>query len=175
LTAKTEPEARIEGAGSGADIYFEKPIDLNFLLLSIRNIFKHQQNLREYYARNYYVDSAELSANERDNAFLKKLIEIIDINLSQPNIDVNSIASELSMSRSKLYSKVKMLTGKSIVEFTLNYKLRKAARLIIEQDWSLFQVMEQVGIRSQSYFINVFKKEFGETPSAFATKHKRMV
>jgi signal transduction histidine kinase/ligand-binding sensor domain-containing protein/DNA-binding response OmpR family regulator len=173
LTAKTELESKIEGTGSGADIYFEKPVDLNLLLLSIRNMFKHQQNLREYYAKNYYVDSAELSANDRDNAFLKKLIEIIDVNLNQPNIDVNYIASELSMSRSKLYSKVKMLTDKSIVEFILNYKLRKAARLIIEQDISTVQAMEKIGIRSQSYFINVFKKEFGETPSNFAIKHKK--
>jgi signal transduction histidine kinase/ligand-binding sensor domain-containing protein/DNA-binding response OmpR family regulator len=173
LTAKTGLESKIEGADSGADIYFEKPINFNLLLLSIRNMFKHQQNLREYYAKNYYVDSAELSANERDNTFLKKLIEIIDVNLSQPNIDVNYIASELSMSRSKLYSKIKMLTGKSIVEFALNYKLRKAARLIIEQDMSMLQVMEKIGIRSQSYFINVFKKEFGETPSAFSMKHKK--
>ncbi|MDR0825099.1 MAG: response regulator, partial [Prevotella sp.] len=134
LTAKTGLEAKLEGAGSGADIYFEKPIDFNLLLLTIRNVFKRQQHLREYYAKNYYADSAELSANEQDNAFLKKLIAIIDVNLNQSNIDVNYIASELSMSRSKLYSKVKTLTDKSIVEFILNYRLRKAARLIIEQD-----------------------------------------
>ncbi|MDR1717724.1 MAG: helix-turn-helix domain-containing protein [Prevotella sp.] len=173
LTAKTGLESKIEGAGSGADIYFEKPVDLNLLLLSIQNIFKRQQNLREYYAKNYYVDSAELSANEQDNIFLKRLIETIEVNLNQPNIDVNYIASELSMSRSKLYSKVKTLTDKSIVEFILNYRLRKAARLIIEQDMSILQVMDKVGIKSQSYFSKAFKIEFGETPAAFAAKHKR--
>jgi signal transduction histidine kinase/ligand-binding sensor domain-containing protein/DNA-binding response OmpR family regulator len=173
LTAKSGPESRMEGADSGADMYFSKPIDFNLLLLSIQNMFKHQQNLREFYARHYYAESAELSMNEQDNAFLKKLIEIIEVNLNQPNIDVNYIASELSMSRSKLYSKVKMLTGKSIVEFILNYKMRKAARLIIEQDMSMYQIMEQTGIRSQSYFASAFKKEFGETPSAFAARHKK--
>jgi AraC-like DNA-binding protein len=173
LTAKSGPESRMEGADSGADMYFSKPIDFNLLLLSIQNMFKHQQNLREFYARHYYAESAELSMNEQDNAFLKKLIDIIEVNLNQPNIDVNYIASELSMSRSKLYSKVKMLTDKSIVEFILNYKMRKAARLIIEQDMPMYQVMEQTGIRSQSYFASAFKKEFGETPSAFAARHKK--
>ncbi|MDR0745547.1 MAG: response regulator [Mediterranea sp.] len=173
LTAKSGPEPRMEGADSGADMYFSKPIDFNLLLLSIQNIFRHQQNLREYYARHYYAESAELSMNEQDNTFLKKLIEIIEINLNQPNIDVNYIASELSMSRSKLYSKVKMLTDKSIVEFILNYKMRKAARLIIEQDMPMYQIMEKTGIRSQSYFASAFKKEFGETPSAFAAKHRK--
>ncbi|GHV30191.1 hybrid sensor histidine kinase/response regulator [Bacteroidia bacterium] len=173
LTAKTGLESKIEGTDAGADIYFEKPVDLNLLLLTIRNMFKRQQNQREFYAKNYYVDSAELSGNERDNDFLKNLVKIIDKSLDQPNIDVNYIASGLSMSRSKLYSKVKMLTDKSIVEFILNYKLRKAARLIIEQDMSMAQVIEKIGIKSQSYFINVFKKEFGETPFAFSLKHKK--
>ena len=76
------------------------------------------------------------------------------------------------MSRSKLYLKIKALTDKSIIEFIVNYKLRKEARIIIEEDVSMRQVMERIGIESQSYFTNAFKKEFGETPSAFAAKHK---
>jgi AraC-like DNA-binding protein len=33
------------------------------------------------------------------------------------------------------------------------------------------QVMDEIGIESQAYFTNTFKKEFGETPSAFAARH----
>lgn len=173
LTARTGAESRLEGAGSGADRYFEKPVDLNLLLVSVQNMFRHQEVLREYYAKHYFAGDVELAANEQDNAFLEKLTQIIDANLAQPTIDVSFIASELSMSRSKLYAKLKTLTGKSIVEFVLNYRLRKAARLIIGQDLSMRQVMEAIGIRSQSYFTNAFKKEFGDTPTAFAAKHKK--
>ncbi|MDR1881707.1 MAG: response regulator, partial [Prevotella sp.] len=168
LTAKTGLESKMEGADSGADIYFEKPVDFNLLLLSIKNTFKRQQNLREYYAKNYYVDSTELSANNQDNTFLKKVIEIIDANLNRSDIDISYISSELSMSQSKFYSKLKMLTGQSAVKFVFNHKLKRAARMIIEQDMSMSQVMEQIGIKSLSYFTSAFKKEFGETPSAFA-------
>ena len=173
LTAKTELESKLEGADSGADLYFEKPVDFNLLQRSIHNLFKHQQQLKEYYAKNYFSEDSELSSNEHDNRFLKKLIQIVDDSLTQANVDVNYLAGELSMSRSKLYAKLKALTGKSIVEFILNYRLRKAARLIIEEDLSAGQVMEMVGIKSQSYFTSVFKKEFGETPAVFAAKNKK--
>lgn len=173
LTAKTSLESKIEGADSGADIYLEKPIDLNLLKISIYNIFKHQQHLKEYYAKNYFVDSAELSSNEHDNKFLKKFIEIVEANIDQPEMDVNYIAKQLSMSRSKLYTKIKTLTDKSIVEFLLGYRMRKAARLIIEEDMTMSEVMTHVGLESQSYFTNAFKKEFGETPTSFASKHKK--
>jgi signal transduction histidine kinase/AraC-like DNA-binding protein len=172
LTAKTGLESKIEGAGSGADLYLEKPIDLNLLKITLHNIFKRQQHLREYYGKNYFADSADLSSNERDNKFLKDFIKIIEGNLIQPKLDVNYIASEMLMSRSKLYNKIKMMTGKSIIEFILNQRMRKAARLIIESDLNMRQVMEEIGIESQAYFTNAFKKEFGETPSAFAAKHK---
>lgn len=172
LTAKAGNDDRMEGADAGADLYFAKPIDFNLLLQSVRNIFRHQQNLREHYARNYYADRSELSANRQDTDFLNKITEIIDAHLQGDNLDVNLLAAEMCMSRSKLYSKLKALTGKSIVEFITNYRMRKAARLIVEQDIPLYMVMEQVGIRSQSHFVNTFKKEFGETPSSFMAKHR---
>ncbi|MBB4034244.1 signal transduction histidine kinase/DNA-binding response OmpR family regulator/ligand-binding sensor domain-containing protein [Dysgonomonas hofstadii] len=173
LTAKNSVESKIEGAGSGADIYLEKPIDISFLILSVQNIFKHQQQLKEYYAKNYFVDSAELSTNEHDNKFLKKFVEIIEANIDQSEMDVNYIASQLLMSRSKLYTKIKSLTDKSIVEFILSHRMRKAARMIIEEDLTMREIMAHVGIESQSYFTNAFKKEFGETPTAFAAKHRK--
>lgn len=172
LTARTGIDNKIEGAEAKADFYFEKPIDFNYLLVSINNLFEHQSKLKEHYAKNYFVESPELTANEHDNKFLQQVIEILDENLDQPKLDVNYIAHKLSMSRSKLYLKIKALTDKSIIEFILNYKLRRAARIIIEENVSMRQVMERIGIESQSYFTNAFKKEFGETPTAFAAKHK---
>lgn len=176
LTAKTEIESKIDGIGSGADLYLEKPVDFSLLLTSINNIFKQQEKLREYYAKNYFAEDVDLSINKQENEFLKKLISIIDSNLdNSSNLEVNFISSELGMSRSKLYSKLKTLTGKSIVEFILEYKLRKAAKIMIEKDLSIIEVMETIGIKSQSYFTTAFKKEFGDTPAAFIIKHKKGV
>ena len=174
LTAKTSLESKIEGVDSGADLYFEKPIDLTYLKLSIQNIFRNQQQLKEHYAKNYYADSSELSSNEQDGKFLKHLITFIEANMDQSQMDVNQIAEELLISRSKLYTKVKSLTGKSVVEFVLNCRLRKAARLIIEENLTMREVMMQIGIESQAYFTNSLKKVFGETPTSFAAKHKKL-
>ena len=173
LTAKTALESRLEGADVGVDIYFEKPIDFELLQRSIQNIFKQQTLLREYYSKHYFAENTELTSNQREGDFIRKFIEILDKNIDQSEMDVNMIASELSMSRSKLYNKIKSISGKSIIEFILNYRLRKAARLIVENDMSMREVMEIVGIESQSYFTRSFKKEFGETPGSFAAKHKK--
>ena len=101
-----------------------------------------------------WADSCELSSNEQDNKFLKQFIAFIEANMDQSEMDINQIAGELSMSRSKLYTKVKSLTGKSVVEFVLNCRLRKAAKLIIEENMTMREVMMHIGIESQAYFTN---------------------
>ncbi|NDV81203.1 hybrid sensor histidine kinase/response regulator transcription factor [Bacteroides sp. 51] len=173
LTAKTGLESKLEGVDSGADLYFEKPVDSRLLRASVQNIFTTRKKLQEYYAKNYFADTTELGGSRQDREFLKRFIAIVEKNIDQSEMDVNYIASELSISRAKLYNKVKSLTSKSTVEFILNYRLRKAARLLVEEDLSIREIMERVGIESQSYFTAAFKKEFDETPTAFAKKYRK--
>ena len=173
LTAKSGIDSKLEGVDSGADYYFEKPVSPELLNKTIHNIFKQQKKLKEFYAKNHFADSAELTSNERDAEFLKKFIDLIDKNLHQSDMDINNIAAEMSMSRSKLYRKVKTMTDMSIVEFILSYKLKKAAKMIIEKNMTIREIMDEIGIESQPYFTNSFKKEFGETPTAFVARHKK--
>lgn len=173
LTAKTGIDSKLEGVDSGADLYFEKPVDSRLLRASIQNVFNSRKKLQEYYAKNYFADTSELAGNKQDREFLKRFIDIVEKNLDQPNLDVNYIASSLNISRAKLYNKVKALTNKSTIEFILNYRLRKAARLLVEENLSIREIMILIGIESQSYFTSVFKKEFKETPTAFAKKYKK--
>ena len=173
LTARGGMENRLEGTESGADAYFEKPINMQLLLQSIQNIFVRQQHLKEHYARFFFADSPELVSNKQDNEFMKQLTAVIDSCMEQSDVDVNYIASQLSMSRSKLYSKIKTMTDKSIVEFIRSYRLHKAARLLIDENLSVSDVMAQVGIESNSYFTRAFKAEFGMTPTTFIQNNRK--
>lgn len=173
LTAKSGLESQLEGTESGADLYFEKPTDLNLLKAAMSNIFKQQEILRNHYASNYFADVSEIATNREDNRFLNDVTNIIESYLDKSQLDVNTIANEMMMSRSKLYSKIKALTGKSIVEFILSYRLRKAAKLMTENNITVQEAMYSVGIESRSYFSNSFKKEFGMTPSKFIEKHNQ--
>jgi signal transduction histidine kinase/DNA-binding response OmpR family regulator/ligand-binding sensor domain-containing protein len=173
LTARTDVESKLQGADSGADLYFEKPLDLALLRMSVQNVLKQQQHLKERYARSFGVSSAELPSNPLDNDFLKRFADILEKNLSTLNIDMDFIASELSMSHTKFYGKVKKLTGKPPVEFINSYRMRKAARLIVEGAMTTGEIMLTIGISSNAYYTNVFKREFGMTPTAFAAKYRK--
>ena len=175
LTAKTGAENQIEGLQSGADAYLEKPVNKKILMLTLSNIFDRQIRLKDFYAKHYFAntDNNTAQGSKRDTEFMKQLIELIEKRLSDVEIDVLQIASSLAMSRRTLYGKVKALTGQSVVEFIRNYRLRKAAQMLMEEDVQISEVMVRVGIDNASYFSRVFRKEFGMSPSEFALNIKK--
>ncbi|MDR1524735.1 MAG: response regulator [Tannerella sp.] len=172
LTAKTGSENQIESLQSGADAFLEKPVNRQILLLTLSNILTQQMRIREYYSKHYFSNTGngETHVNKRDADFMKQLADLIEKNLSNTGIDVLYIASSLAVSRRTLYGKVKAMTGQSVVEFVRNYRLRKAVRILSEEDVPVNEVMIRVGFDNASYFSRIFKKEFGKSPSEFLSE-----
>jgi signal transduction histidine kinase/ligand-binding sensor domain-containing protein/DNA-binding response OmpR family regulator len=167
LTAKNALASKIEGAESGADIYFSKPASMELLLVTISNFFEQRQKVKNYYKRNYYAEARDLVTSSKDKDFMDKLLGIIDAKLINTELDVDYVCQEINMSRTKLYQKIKNITGQSIVEFIRSCRLKKAAKMMTHEDVSITEVMYRVGIQTQSHFTKSFKKEFGKTPSQF--------
>jgi DNA-binding response OmpR family regulator len=167
LTAKDATESKIAGVESGADFYFSKPLSIELLELTIRNIFKQKQKLKEKYLNGHNAEIKDLAHSSRDKTFLDNVIEIIESQLSNPEMNIAYVCTQIGMSRTKLYNKIKGLTGQSIGDFIRTIRLKKAARLLAHEDISITEVMYSVGIQTQSYFTKAFKNEFGKTPTQF--------
>lgn len=167
LTAKNSVEAEIEGAESGADLYFTKPIHTNLLLITIRNVFEQRQKVKDHYSKNKEIQPPDLVHSEKDKLFMNKLLAIIDAQMVNPEMDIDYLCKEIGMSRTKLYQKLKAITGQSIGEFVRSARLRKAVEIMKSEDVLMTEVMYRIGIQTQSYFTKAFKKEFGVTPTAY--------
>lgn len=167
LTAKTNLQAEIEGIDSGADVYLPKPISINLLTLSIRNIFEQRQKLKERYQKDHHIEARELVHSSKDKEFMDKLLTIIDKELSNPDLDVDELCSAIGMSRTKLYLKIKEISGQAPNEFIRSIRLKKAIEIMAHEDVLLTEVIYRVGIQTQSYFTKAFKKEYGKTPTQF--------
>ncbi|MES2276397.1 MAG: two-component regulator propeller domain-containing protein [Bacteroidota bacterium] len=175
LSAKDAIESKIEGADSGADLYFPKPVNINLLLLSIKNIFEQRKILKERYLKNYFVEAQEITDSLNDKEFMDRFIKLIESQLSNSDMDVDYLCREMGMSKTKLYHKIKGISGQSIGEFVRTFRLKKAAYIITHEDVLLTDAMYRVGIQTQSYFTKAFKKEFGKTPSQFLQEIKNAV
>jgi len=173
LSAKDSLDSKIEGIGSGADFYFSKPVNFSLLSLTIRNIFDQRQKLRTHYVKDHQVEVRELAHSVLDKEFIDKLLVIIEARITDPNLDADYLSSEMFMSKTKLYNKIKSITGQSIGEFVRTVRLRKAREIMMQEDTFITDVMFRVGIQTQSYFTRAFKKEFGKTPTQYIHETKQ--
>ena len=173
LSAKDALESKLEGVESGADFYFSKPVSINLLLLTLRNIFIQQDKLKERYTTANQADIIKTVHNSKDKNFMDQLVSVIESELTNPAFDVDQLCLHLNMSRTKLYEMIKRLTGQSIIEFIRTIRLNKAVYIMTHEDVSISEVIFRVGIQTQSYFTKAFKKEFGKTPSQFLNELKK--
>lgn len=167
LTAKSSIEAEIEGATSGADLYFTKPLNIDLLKITIKNIVEQRRKLKEHYLKTKETAPADLTYSDKDKVFMTKLLSIIEEQMVNPEMDIDYLCKEVGMSRTKLYNKIKSITGQSIGEFVRSARLRKATEIMKSEDVLLTEVMYRIGIQTQSYFTKAFKKEFGVTPTGY--------
>lgn len=173
LTARTAAAAQVEGLDAGADYYFGKPLNMELLLLTIRNRFSVDRRLKERYTREEHVEAMELVHSEKDREFMTKLLQTIDSQLANPDFDIDWLCQEMGMSRTRLYQKIKGISKQSIGDFIRTIRLKKAVQIMTHEDVSLTEVMMRVGIQTQSYFTKAFKKEFGKTPGQFMQEMRR--
>ncbi|WP_443938497.1 two-component regulator propeller domain-containing protein [Pedobacter sp. MW01-1-1] len=172
LTAKSSLEAEIEGAESGADWYFTKPINTDLLQITLKNIFEQREKLKDHYLKNRTSEPKELVHSEKDKDFMNKILSIIDEQMINPDMDIDYLCKEIGMSRTKLYQKLKSITGQSIGEFVRSARLRKAIEIMKTEDVLMTEVIYRIGIQTQSYFTKAFKKEFGVTPTGYMQRLK---
>jgi len=101
-----------------------------------------------------------------DKQFLEKLESILQNELGNTDFTIESLASEMGMSRSNLYKKISSLTGKSPLEFLRDKRIAKGKQLLDEGHSHIGQVAYSVGL-SPKQFSKFFKEKYGTLPSDY--------
>ncbi len=170
LTAKSTVQDQITSLESGADAYVVKPFDPGYLLALVKSILDNRARLHQMFNTSISVsEDDENSLNPKDCAFMDRMYKIMEANLKDGELSIDSVAESLGVSRSKLYYKVKALTGQTPNDFFNIYKLNYSAELIKMNKYKISAIAEMLGFKSASHFANLFKKHFGVLPSQYGS------
>jgi AraC-like DNA-binding protein len=119
------------------------------------------------------ADVTEVSKEQReiiaedgdtDSNFLDRLRQLVQEQMADSDFGVESLASDMSLSRVQLYRKVKALTGRTPVDIIRLSRLNRAKVLLAQGSKNISEVAYDVGFSSPSYFTKCFKDEFGMLP-----------
>ena len=167
LTAKTDDDSKVEGMDVGADTYIEKPFSVQYLEACIRNILQIRRRLMEKFTTQPLEPVTEIAQNSTDSEFLKKMNQIIEENFSNSELNVNFLATELNISRSSLFAKIKTLAEITPNEMIQMVRLKKAAQLMKEGKYTISEISYMVGFSNPSYFSKCFQKQFNIKPTDY--------
>ena len=104
---------------------------------------------------------------------LIKAVSIVEDNISDINLSVQTLANKLNLSRTHLHRKLKSLTNQSATEFIRDVRLKNAVKLMKEGKLKVNEVGYAVGFNSHNYFTRSFKKQYGISPSDFMKDQAR--
>ena len=177
LTAKSAQNDQIAGLETGADLYITKPFSIKTLELNVLNLLLARERLRQKFSQQKIVAGQDTITNESfvntiDKEFLSKVIQLVDEHLEDPEFGVEKLARKVAMSPPILYKKIKAITDMSVNEFVKSLRLKKAAQLLQQTSVTVYEVALNVGYKDPKYFSREFKKQFGKTPSEYASGEK---
>lgn len=165
LTARVTVLQVQEGFGVGADDYITKPFNASLLVTRVKNLIASRERLRLLFAQKSKELDVELPASHIDNHFMGKIYNYLNLNMSNPELNMDTFCKEIGMSRTNLYRKIKSLTNLSPSELIQNVRLKSALKLLQENDLSISEIAYTVGFSSPSYFSKAFRAFFGISPT----------
>lgn len=131
------------------------------LLLKIWETVYENANISES------IPAAKATAHTQ--AQLQIMMQYIHKNYSK-HITLADIAQTVSVSKSSALNIFNKYLRVSPVSYLINYRLKRAAKLLASTDSSIYSIASNTGFENVGYFCRSFKELFGVTPSEYRKK-----
>ncbi len=159
--------AQIDALEYGANVFIDKPVDIDFLQKQIDSLIRSQNKLKEIYSKKYVAEPSKITISSVDEDLIRKAVSFIEKNFENEDYGVDDFVSDMAIGRTRLYQKITDLTGMSIKEFILDIRLKRAGQLLKESEYTIAEISTMTGFTNPKYFSVCFKRHFGQTPTEF--------
>lgn len=168
VTAITPDKNRLKAFRIGVHDFITKPFIVQELVTRISNLIENRslriESIQDNLLQNLKVEGTNYVTDED---LLKKIIQIINENISNVDFKVSDLATSVFYSERQLARKINLMAGLTPSKLILEIRLLKAYNVLKEsKSIRILDVQRSIGIKSSTYFNKAFKERFGITPSS---------
>ena len=178
LTALNDEKHQIKGYKAGADDYMVKPCNFNLLVARIIQLITWSQNLPKSSGasengatttktKSLETPKAKIVEGVVDKNTIKNFETYVSQHLTDPSFTVDALAEMMHMGRTKLYGKIKELTGETPNKYIMRQRMKMASEMLLTGEYTVSDVCYKVGLEDVSYFNKCFKSYYGVSPSKY--------
>lgn len=113
---------------------------------------------------------AQLSAEKRRDACVREALAYIELHY-ESDTGVQQIANHLYVSRTYLHRIFKEATGRSLKDYLIDFRIKKACWYLARTDYPVSVVARSVGYDDPLYFSKLFRQKKGLPPTAYRERH----
>jgi len=108
-----------------------------------------------------------------DEKLIEKAIKVVEDHMNDTDFSVEILGEFLGLSRSHLYKKLMVITGKGPADFIRTIRLKRGRQLLEKSQLQIAEIAYEVGYNSPKRFTINFREEFGLSPSEYLRIHKQ--
>ena len=156
LTAYDSFDYAVSALRAGSRDYLLKPVS--------------EPDLRQLLERLFHLKPG--SDREKTKTPFASALEIWLFSHYAETISLEDAAGSMGMSAAYFSRKVKAETGKTFLEHLTELRVTNAKKRLVTTAMSVSEIGRSVGYPDSNYFVKVFKRSTGLTPSEYRTDHK---
>ena len=172
LTAKDDKETERQSIDLNIDAFIGKPFDVDTLAARIDQLIDKNRHVMDKMRIEMISSPSEPVQMSPDEKILEKITGIIEENLEDSGFSVFRLCEISGYNEKFLYRKIKSLTNLSTVEYIRSIRLKKAALLLQNGNFTVSETMYMVGFTNSSYFSKAFTSQFGMTPREYRQSYR---
>ena len=174
LSALHHEDDQVKGIEAGAEVYVTKPFNVKYLEKVVYRLIQRESDLKEYYSSIFSSFTVENGncIHKEDQEFLDKVIETIEKNITNPDLSVELLSSDLGYSTRQFYRKLKPITEKSPADIIKEYRLTMAEHLLLTKNFTIEEIMDRTGFNNRGTFYKLFSSRFGMPPRQYREQQK---
>jgi len=121
---------------------------------------------------NTFLRRNSLATRAAKEEYMRLLDQLLEQQMKDCEVNMESLASQLYITRVQLNRKVKAITGLPMREYVKDLRIRKACAMLRNvgdglQSPSVAEVARDCGFDDCSYFCRFFRKQTGMSPTAY--------
>lgn len=167
-------ESYLSHLGSGADRLELRTESICRLRANIRMLVENRMVLRER-VKLFLSDAVfpmvptkeEMETENTDQIFMDKVNKILEKNLSTDKYTIDKLSSDIGMSRTAFYSRIREITGNPLENYIYSFKMDRALKLLASQQYTVSEIAGMLGYCDAKYFGKKFKDFYHVCPTDY--------
>lgn len=169
ISGYEEFEYAREALRYGVRDYLLKPVDIDQLLEKVQQLKEEiiqEKETGSQETQNSWLAFLQKEKEEKKGWVIEKAKEYILAHF-QDDLKASEVANEMHITPNYFSMIFKKEMGKSFNEYLNDLRIEKAKYLLADTSDRVFEIAKEVGYKEYKYFVQVFRKKTGMTPTDF--------